>query len=61
MKANKYRSSAGIAVWEQAAKIHKIKYEQQMKANKVQVYATLFFAATLVLAITANILYVVFS
>lgn len=55
MRANKYRSNATTAQWENADKVRKFKYEQQMKANKPQAYAMLIFTALLIGTIVYNI------
>jgi len=58
---NKYGSSAGVAQFEAAAKVHKIKYEQQNKANKTAAYSTLIFTACLIGAIAYNIIMVLLA
>lgn len=52
---NKYGSSASTAVWENAAKVRKFKYEQQMKASRPQAYAMLFFTVLLIGTIVYNV------
>lgn len=55
-RANKYGSTAPAVVWENAERVRKFKYEQQMKASRAQAYGLLIFTACLIGVIAYNII-----